>query len=178
MNQYHYMPFGEMTNLVEAVEQPFKFMGSLGVLHDSGAIYYVRARYYDSETGSFLSEDPEDVFLDQLNLYQYSAYDPMNFLDHDGRNPLVLVFGGLILTKAYLNYQHQKEVQQLDLQRTKRQLEQRRLDQARRSQSAWDRAEEETLDDENSFVDEIQETNDQFSGENCNVFQRGVGLCE
>ncbi|HXU86966.1 MAG TPA: RHS repeat-associated core domain-containing protein [Verrucomicrobiae bacterium] len=47
---------------------------------EATGLYYARARYYDPETGSFLSEDP----LPAINRYAYSADDPINLGDPSG----------------------------------------------------------------------------------------------
>ncbi len=49
-------------------------------------LYYNRARYYDPQLGRFISEDPAGVF-GGLNLYIYSANDPINAYDPSGLGP-------------------------------------------------------------------------------------------
>jgi len=46
-------------------------------------LYYYRARYYDPETGRFLSEDPIG-FLGGVNLYLYVLNNSVNFVDPYG----------------------------------------------------------------------------------------------
>jgi RHS repeat-associated protein len=58
VNQYAYGPFGNILNQVEAVTQPFKFVGQFGVMTEPNGFYYMKARYYDPEVGRFISEDP------------------------------------------------------------------------------------------------------------------------
>src|SRR5579863_2100385 len=45
---------------------------------------YYRARYYDSTTGRFLSEDPLRFMADRGSFYEYTYGDPTNFLDPSG----------------------------------------------------------------------------------------------
>jgi RHS repeat-associated protein len=58
-----------------------------------GTLYYMRARYYDSTTGRFISWDPlGENLLDvkSLNLYHYAAQNPLGFIDPmglDGQSP-------------------------------------------------------------------------------------------
>jgi RHS repeat-associated protein len=47
---------------------------------------YYRARYYDSATGRFLSEDP-DQFSAGNNFFPYVKNNPVNFVDPFGLNP-------------------------------------------------------------------------------------------
>lgn len=49
---------------------------------DTGLFYY-RARYYDSESGRFISEDPIGL-SGGLNLYRYVSQDPVNKRDPSG----------------------------------------------------------------------------------------------
>jgi RHS repeat-associated protein len=55
----------------------------------SGMIYY-RARWYDTQQGRFISEDPTN-FTDGPNLYAYVGDDPVNFYDPLGEGKFGLV---------------------------------------------------------------------------------------
>jgi RHS repeat-associated protein len=61
-----------------------------GEQYDSDlALYYLRARYYNPQTGRFLSRDPEDgKILDPATLhkYLYAGGDPINRWDSTGRD--------------------------------------------------------------------------------------------
>src|SRR6185436_6053854 len=52
-SRFKYEPFGDTTR--SATDFPFQFTGRVPV---SSRLYYYRARYYDTQTGRFLSEDP------------------------------------------------------------------------------------------------------------------------
>src|SRR5690606_36053407 len=58
---------------------------------DAG-LYYNRARWYDANTGRFLSEDPLQFEGGDANLYRYAAGDPVNFLDPTGQSWLSSLF--------------------------------------------------------------------------------------
>ncbi|RME82046.1 MAG: hypothetical protein D6785_08330, partial [Planctomycetota bacterium] len=60
---------------------PFGFTGR--ILDSETGLYYYRARYYDPDTGRFLSPDPL-LFKDGPNLYAYCQNDPVNFVDPFG----------------------------------------------------------------------------------------------
>jgi len=80
VNKYSYTPFGVLTNFEEAIPQPFKYAGQYGVMYEPGGLYYMRARYYDADTGRFISEDPIG-FEGGINLYAYCNSNPVNFVD-------------------------------------------------------------------------------------------------
>ncbi|MBI5191091.1 MAG: hypothetical protein HZA22_10490 [Nitrospirae bacterium] len=45
VNKYAYDPFGNLSGqCVEAVPQPFKYVGQFGVMAEPGGFYYMRAR--------------------------------------------------------------------------------------------------------------------------------------
>jgi RHS repeat-associated protein len=46
-------------------------------------LYYLRARYYDSKIGRFISRDPIDI-TDNVNLYSYVGNNPINYNDLEG----------------------------------------------------------------------------------------------
>ncbi len=48
---------------------------------DDASLYQNRARWYDPNTGRFISED---AVGDGTNLYRYSGNDPINFRDPTG----------------------------------------------------------------------------------------------
>jgi len=83
VNKYFYTPYGKLTNQNEVIGQPFKYVGSHGVLCEPSGLYYMKARYYDPETSRFISEDP--IGLDAgVNLYAYCNNNPINFVDPSG----------------------------------------------------------------------------------------------
>ncbi|MBX9809530.1 RHS repeat-associated core domain-containing protein, partial [Candidatus Gracilibacteria bacterium] len=47
-------------------------------------LYYNRARYYNSDTGRFISRDPIGQ-NDQVNLYTYVANSPLKYVDRNGK---------------------------------------------------------------------------------------------
>jgi RHS repeat-associated protein len=60
-----------------------------GEQYDSDlGLYYLRARYYNPQTGRFLSRDPEDGNRGEpktLHKYLYAGGDPVNAIDPRGR---------------------------------------------------------------------------------------------
>ncbi len=73
------------------------------------ALYYFRARWYEPETGRWLSPDPIGI-SGGLNLYAFCGNDPINYVDPSGlaivRNKTpwpIVVSGGLGMGKGHGN---------------------------------------------------------------------------
>jgi RHS repeat-associated protein len=64
-----------------------------GEQYDSDlGLYYLRARYYNPNTGRFMSRDPEDgkpIDPKTLHKYLYAGGDPVNRIDPRGREEAV-----------------------------------------------------------------------------------------
>ncbi len=83
--------------IVFCATKAFADNGFTGQASDVSGTYYLRARCYDPETGTFLSKDPIGI-SGGLNSYQYVANDPVNLID-----PLGL-FGFWDYTAALASY--------------------------------------------------------------------------
>ncbi len=81
---YDYKVFGEIDSQSGSVDSPYGFTGRR-LDPDSGLMYY-RARYYDPETGRFVSSDPIG-YEGGINLYTYVDNNPVNLTDPSGNNP-------------------------------------------------------------------------------------------
>ncbi len=64
-------------------------------------LYYLRARYYNTETGKFISRDPVRQ-SDQVNLYTYVANSPFMGTDRDGRKASQMIAKTWSLTKDFV----------------------------------------------------------------------------
>ncbi|MBI5695638.1 MAG: RHS repeat-associated core domain-containing protein [Nitrospirae bacterium] len=84
VNKYSYDPFGNVGTQVEAIAQPFKYVGQFGVMAEPNGFYYMRARYYDPKVGRFISEDPLGFGGGDVNLMGYVGNNPVNFVDPTG----------------------------------------------------------------------------------------------
>jgi RHS repeat-associated protein len=84
VNKYAYEPFGGILNSVEGINNPFQFVGELGVMNDSSGLNFMRARQYDPITGRFTATDPLGLNGGDENLYQYGLNDPLSFVDPNG----------------------------------------------------------------------------------------------
>ncbi len=98
---YKYDVFGAVRSSSGSGSAEYRFTGQ----QDDGTLgyTYLRARYYDPQTGRFLSKDPFPGFLASpatLHYYTYAQNNPVNWTDPSGKcGPLcpVLVVGGLSL---------------------------------------------------------------------------------
>ncbi len=81
VNKYAYTPFGRLANEQETFSQPFKFVGRYGIMAESNGLFYMRARYFDAETGRFISEDPIGFAGGDFNLYAYVGNNPVLLID-------------------------------------------------------------------------------------------------
>ncbi len=97
--RYEYDAYGNLLTQAGSSEQPFGFTGYQK--DDDTGLYYANARYYDSETGTFLREDP--LFGDiktppSLHRYQYAFNNPTAFIDPTGKgNDTAHYYDGLLI---------------------------------------------------------------------------------
>ncbi|WP_272942686.1 RHS repeat-associated core domain-containing protein [Rheinheimera nanhaiensis] len=75
--QAHYSVFGKATITVNDIDNPIRFQGQY---YDSeSGLHYNHFRYYDPQTGRFISQDPIGL-LGGINHYQY-APNHINWID-------------------------------------------------------------------------------------------------
>lgn len=85
VNKYNYDAFGKVMEKNETVPNRFCYVGRWGVMDEGDGYLYMRARFYDSETGRFLSEDP----VWHTNLYGYAGGNPVMMVDFEGATPVL-----------------------------------------------------------------------------------------
>jgi RHS repeat-associated protein len=89
-DEYEYDAFGNSFTRSGTTPNNYLYRGEQ---YDSDlALYYLRARYYNPNTGRFLSRDPlagnaKDPA--SLHKYLYAGGDPINYIDPRGSSPLV-----------------------------------------------------------------------------------------
>ena len=86
--QMDYDEFGNVTNDTNPGFQPFGFGG--GLYDPQTALTHFGARDYDAETGRWTTRDPIGFGGGDPNLYDYVLGDPVNEVDPDGLNALIL----------------------------------------------------------------------------------------
>jgi RHS repeat-associated protein len=84
-NTYTYDSFGNLTASAGSLVNPFRYTARES--DSETGLYYYRARYYDSNAGRFLSEDPQDFSGSGPNFYSYVFNSPTNLLDPSGWKP-------------------------------------------------------------------------------------------
>ncbi|WP_238654562.1 RHS repeat domain-containing protein [Paenibacillus piscarius] len=89
VNSYSYDEWGNISNQIERISNPFKYTGE--VYDEETGYYYLRARYYDPSVGRFLNEDTHEGQIDNplsLNLYTYVHNNPLFYTDPTGHEAL------------------------------------------------------------------------------------------
>ncbi|MFW3477167.1 RHS repeat-associated core domain-containing protein [Streptomyces microflavus] len=92
--KYTYDPNGQPTTSGAASSNPYTFTGRE---NDGTGLLYYRARYYDPQTGRFISQDPIGQ-AGGINLYQYALASPTTYTDPTGNTPMAAacIAGGLV----------------------------------------------------------------------------------
>jgi RHS repeat-associated protein len=83
LNHITYNSFGQVSAQTNAAID-FRYGYTGRELDKETGLDYYRARYYDTTTGGFLSEDPMGFAAGDVNLYRYTANNPINFKDPSG----------------------------------------------------------------------------------------------
>jgi len=84
-NTYTYDSFGNTTSSTGTLSNYFRYAGR--EFDSETGVYFNRARYYDSQIGRFISEDPLRGISGSINFYPYVANSPINLIDPSGLCP-------------------------------------------------------------------------------------------
>jgi RHS repeat-associated protein len=79
---YDYAPYGTLRSSTGTATNPFRYAGQYT---DPTGLQYLRARYYDSATGQFLTRDPLEATTRQA--YAYAGGAPTELVDLAGQFP-------------------------------------------------------------------------------------------
>jgi RHS repeat-associated core domain len=93
-----YDPFGTVVSRTGTTATPFLFSGQYGVSSDANELIYMRARYYNPQIKSFISQDTLLGSIDNvnsMNRYAYAQGNPILYVDPSGHF-VATVTGGLI----------------------------------------------------------------------------------
>ncbi|WP_353928958.1 Ig-like domain-containing protein [Okeanomitos corallinicola TIOX110] len=96
VNHFVYDSFGQViSESNSAIDTRYLFTGR--EFDQEIGLYYYRARYYDANTGRFLSEDPIGFAGGDVNLYRYVFNSPVNLNDPSGETavaaPVIFIPG-------------------------------------------------------------------------------------
>jgi len=83
---YAYDPFGRPRNASES-DNRFRYLGKHGVMDEFNGLDYIRARYYSTRRGRFISKDPtsgQDGDGQTANRYAYALNNPVRLIDISG----------------------------------------------------------------------------------------------
>lgn len=106
---YEYDAYGNIISETGTVENPYRYAG---YRYDKvTGLYYLKARYYDSKNGRFLTRDTYQgsaVAPLSLNKYSYVENDPVNYADYTGNYKDYIISKNLklrstIVWKVYLS---------------------------------------------------------------------------
>jgi len=84
---YAYDPFGRPRGVSGNTDNRFRYLGRHGVLVEDGSFLYIRARYYSTKRGRFITKDPvtgKDGDSQSLNRYIYALNNPVRLIDVNG----------------------------------------------------------------------------------------------
>jgi RHS repeat-associated protein len=84
-NTYAYDSFGNLTASTGTIVNPFRYTAR--EFDTETNLNYYRARFYDSISGRFLSEDRLRNVVGGMNFYLYVKNNAPNFIDPDGQAP-------------------------------------------------------------------------------------------
>ena len=104
-----YHPYGSTKATTDETGNPFAYNGEA---RDVTGLDYLRARYYDSQVGTFLTEDSYSGELtDPLsqNLYSYVQNNPVNYTDPSGHRKM----GLNVPRRRIINTRNQRKYSQM-----------------------------------------------------------------
>ncbi len=108
---YTFDSFGKRSASSGSLTNPFQYTARESDMETG--LYYYRARYYDANTGRFLSEDPIG-FNGGLNFYSYTQNRPIGLRDPSGKcvhgiDTIICIavgVGAVAIYTGYLNYEN------------------------------------------------------------------------
>ena len=83
-NRITYGSFGEVISQTDEAETT-RYLFTGREFDEESSLYFYRSRYYDSSTGSFISDDIIGFSSGVLNLSEYVHNNPLSFADPDGQ---------------------------------------------------------------------------------------------
>jgi RHS repeat-associated protein len=87
-NRYEYDAFGSLNSSMAGATDDSRYRYTGREFDAETGLHYYRARYFDSNSGRFISQDPIGFKGGDSNLYRYVVNDSVNFNDPSGNIPL------------------------------------------------------------------------------------------
>ena len=81
LNAYVFDPYGVSLFDQESLTNSFGYVGQYGVMEDAEDLVFMRARFYDSNLGRFVAEDPIGFGGGDALLYRYASGNPVQVID-------------------------------------------------------------------------------------------------
>ncbi len=93
VNNYDYDVWGNFITKQETIDNPFTYFGQ--TFDETTGLYYLRARYYDPQTGRFIQQDPAE---DGYNWYVYGNQNPVLYVDYTGESVMLayVIIGAIV----------------------------------------------------------------------------------
>jgi len=85
LNHVEYNAFGKVTKQTEKSLSVFGYTGKF--FDNQSGLQWNINRWYDAETGRWISEDPIGFEAGDISLCRYVMNNPSNYMDHDGLIP-------------------------------------------------------------------------------------------
>ncbi|MCI5115755.1 MAG: RHS repeat-associated core domain-containing protein [Candidatus Electrothrix sp. AX1] len=85
---YVYSPFGRLLTKTGTLDQPFRF--STKAFDEQTGLAYYGYRFYWPSVGRWINRDPIGE-AGGINLYGFVGNDPVNWIDPNGENPLLIL---------------------------------------------------------------------------------------
>lgn len=83
LDHIQYDPYGQVVSQSNSTNAPRYFFANRELDSESG-LYYNRARYFDSNIGQFIGQDPLGFGGEDSNLYRYGSNNPLSHVDPTG----------------------------------------------------------------------------------------------
>ena len=96
---YTYDPYGSTSTTGNSSSNSYQYTGRET---DATGLYHLRARYYNPNTGRFISEDPMGFAGSGPNLYAYVGDDPINAIDPFGLSGWLTIYSSGTFGQGYM----------------------------------------------------------------------------
>ena len=117
-DRYGCTPFGLLRSQEGSTPNPFTYVGALGVMAEADGLYFMRARFYDPDTGRFLGKDPvkgDVADARTLHRYVYTLQSPTTAVDPSGAKTWKYEVYSVSVGLGILSAEHDYQVRLIDV---------------------------------------------------------------